>query len=74
MTLDVECQSDLFNLIRSTLCTTLMFLLFSFAVVVFVCVTGVSACMSVFDTMTHSLWFCHWAIKLYCIVKPPSDR
>ena len=32
------------------------------------CVTGVSVCMSVLDTITHSLYICHLAIKLYCIV------
>ena len=30
--------------------------------------TGVSACVSVLGTITHSLCICHLAIKLYCIV------
>ena len=33
-----------------------------------VCVTGVSVCMSLLGSITHSLCICHLAIKLYCIV------
>ena len=35
---------------------------------IFFYVTGVSACMSVLGTITHSLCICHLAIKLYCVV------
>ena len=35
---------------------------------VFLCVTGVSVCLSVLGIITHSLCICHLATKLYCIV------
>ena len=63
------CTQDVSLITFSTLLDRLFALLERFyRYSCFFYVTGVSVCMSVLGTMTHSLCICHWAIKLYCIV------
>ena len=69
-------NSQLFHSLAHTIpsCTTNNRKMLSFycyialGLLFFVCVTGVSVCMSVLGTITHSMCIYHLAKKLYCIV------